>query len=85
MYNKARTPNIIGVTSEREEHMNEALKAARDASGKTQAWVAEKVGISLQMYQRYEYNQNEPSVRTAIRIADVLGVKSYQDFKEIFS
>ena len=65
--------------------MNEALKAARDASGKTQVWVAEKVGISLQMYQRYEYNQNEPSVRTAIRIADVLGVKSYQDFKDIFS
>lgn len=65
--------------------MNEALKAARDASGKTQVWVAEKVGISLQMYQRYEYNQNEPSVRTAIRIADVLGVKSYQGFKKIFS
>ena len=65
--------------------MNEALKAARDASGKTQVWVAEKVGISLQMYQRYEYNQNEPSVLTAIRIADVLGVKSYQGFKKIFS
>ena len=65
--------------------MNEALKAARDASGKTQVWVAEKVGISLQMYQRYEYNQNEPRVRTAIRIADVLGVKSYQGFKKIFS
>lgn len=61
------------------------LRAARNASGKTQAQVAKETGVSEQMYQRYEYGQNEPSARTAIRIADVLGVKSYQDFKKIFS
>ena len=60
------------------------LRAAREASGKTQAQVAKEAGISEQVFQRYEYGQNEPSVRTAIRIADVLNVKSYQDFKKLF-
>ena len=64
--------------------MNLNLRAAREASGKTQSQVAKETGVSEQMYQRYEYGQNEPSVRTAIRIADALGVKSYQDFKRIF-
>lgn len=49
--------------------MNETLRAAREASGKTQARVAREVGISEQLYQRYEYGQTEPGVRTAIRIA----------------
>ncbi len=65
--------------------MNTNLRAARKASGKTQEQVAKSVGISVQVYQRYEYGQNVPGARTAIRIADVLGVKSYQDFKKIFS
>lgn len=58
-----------------------ALQAAREASGKTQARVAMEVGVSEQMYQRYEYGRNEPGVRTAIRIADALNVV---DLREIF-
>lgn len=54
--------------------MNTRLKTTREKSGKTQAQVAKEVGVSEQMYQRYEYGQNEPGVRTAIRIADALGV-----------
>ena len=50
-----------------------ALKAAREASGKTQAQVARETGISEQAYQRYEYDKNEPGVRTAIRIAKAVG------------
>ncbi len=65
--------------------MKEDLKAARKASGKTQERVAMEIGISTLSYQRYEYGKREPSVRTAIRIADVLGVKPYQDFKSIFN
>lgn len=60
------------------------LRAAREASGKTQAQVAKDAGISEQVFQRYEYGQNEPSARTAIRIADALGVRSYKDFKKLF-
>ncbi len=60
------------------------LRAAREKSGKTQAQVAKETGIAEAAYQRYEYDKVEPRVRTAIRIADAIGVKSYKDFKEIF-
>ena len=56
------------------------LLMARRRVMRTQAEVAKEAGISEAMYQRYEYGQNEPSVRVAIRIADVLGV----DVREIF-
>lgn len=59
--------------------MNAKLKAAREASGKTQAQVAKEVGVSEPMYQRYEYGQNEPGVGTAIRIADALGVENLRE------
>lgn len=52
--------------------MNVKLRAARERAGKTQAQVAKDVGIREAVYQRYEYGANEPSVRTAIRIADAL-------------
>ena len=52
--------------------MNTALKAAREASGKTQAQVAKEAGVAVRMYQEYEYGQREPRVGTALRIADVL-------------
>lgn len=45
------------------------LRAAREKSGKTQAQVAKEIGVTEHMYQRYEYDRNEPGVRTAIRIA----------------
>ena len=45
------------------------LRAAREKSGKTQAQVAKEVGIAERLYQSYEYDRNEPGVRTAIRIA----------------
>lgn len=61
---------------------NLRLKAAREKSGKTQAQIAREAGVSEQMYQRYEYDQNEPGVRTAIRIADALDVT---DLRELFA
>lgn len=45
------------------------LRAAREKSGKTQAQVAKEIGVTEHMYQRYEYDRNEPGVRTAISIA----------------
>lgn len=48
------------------------LRAAREASGKTQSQVAKESKISELSYQRYEYDQREPGVRTALRIAQAL-------------
>lgn len=61
---------------------NVRLRAAREKSGKTQAQVAREAGVTEPMYQRYEYGQNEPGVRTAIRIADALNVA---DLRELFA
>ena len=69
------------VNIEREEGMNKLLQSRREASGKTQARVAKEAGINLQQYQNYEYDKREPGARTAIRIADALGVT---DLREIF-
>ena len=60
---------------------NTNLGAARMESGKTQAQVAKLAGVTELAYQRYEYGQSEPGVRTAIRIADALNVP---DIRELF-
>lgn len=49
------------------------LRAAREKSGKTQAQVAKEARVAERLYQDYEYDKCEPGVRTAIRIARVLG------------
>ena len=58
------------------------LQATRERAGLTQAQVAKLSGLTEQAYQRYEYGQNEPGVRTAIRIADALSVT---DLRELFA
>lgn len=60
------------------------LRAAREASGKTQAQVAKEAGVTTISYQRYESEERAPSAVTAIRIADSLGVKSFKQFKALF-
>ena len=55
--------------------MDTRLKEIREASGKTQLQIAEETGVTVRAYQRYEHGEQRPNVRTAIRIADALGVK----------
>ena len=50
----------------------------------TQAQVAEAVGMTVIGYQRYEAGERIPNAPTAIMIADVLKVKTYKEFKELF-
>ena len=50
------------------------LKEIREASGKTQLQIAEETGVTVRAYQKYEHGEQRPNVRTAIRIADALGV-----------
>lgn len=45
------------------------LRAAREASGKTQAQVAKEANINVQQYQNYEYGERNPRVDIANRIA----------------
>lgn len=52
--------------------MNMELRAARKASGKTQAQVAKEAGITERSYQRLEAQDEYRVVRTAIRIARAL-------------
>lgn len=61
------------------------LVERRNKTGLTQVEVAKRAGITEVCYQRYEAGERKPKSDVAIRIADVLGVKSYQDFKKLFS
>lgn len=45
------------------------LRAAREASGKTQKQVAKEAGVTERTYLYYEANDMEPRVRAANRIA----------------
>lgn len=59
----------------RDKKKNVGLIAAREASGKTQLQIAQEARVNERVYQNYEYGENEPRIRTAIRIADALGVQ----------
>ena len=50
------------------------LAIQRERVGKTQMQIADEAKISVRLYQRYEYGTSVPNVRTALRIADALGV-----------
>lgn len=64
---------------------NTVLKNTRKERGLTQVQIADKAAISEVSYQRIERGAQEPGVKTAILIADALNVKSYKQFKSIFS
>lgn len=54
--------------------MEGLLKKMRTEKNLTQEELARKIGVTTQGYQLMEYGKRIPSVRTAIRIADALGV-----------
>ena len=56
------------------------IKIARTNHKFTQREVAERVGISVLTYQRYEKGERIPNAVTAIKLARVLGV----EMKELF-
>lgn len=60
---------------------NLALKAARVKSGVSPYDVARQAYVSYAAYNTYESGRCIPSVDTAIRIADAIGV---DDLREIF-
>ncbi len=54
--------------------MSNNLKSIRMSRNLTQAALAKACGINTLSYQRYELEERTPNVRTAIRIADALGI-----------
>lgn len=52
----------------------EAIKNARIAAGLSQEQTAEKMGIKVQSWQKYEYGERSPKDDMLERIAQVLGV-----------
>ena len=47
----------------------------REHTGKTQQQVADEVGINIRQFQKYEYNEQEPRLSVAIKIACALNVR----------
>lgn len=54
--------------------LNEALKRARKEAKATQAQAAQAAGVSVSMYQFYEYGKNEPTASVLIALADYFDV-----------
>ena len=50
------------------------LKESRQKVDKTQLQVAREVGICERVYQKYENSESLPNIKTAIKIANVLGI-----------
>ena len=77
---------MLVLSPESEQVMkNTELKTAREKTGLTQVKVAEKVGITEVSYQNYEAGERIPRADIAIAIAEALGIKSYKQFKQLFS
>jgi len=51
-----------------------AVREHRKAAGLTQAELAEKAGLAFETISRVESGREPPSLRTAVAIADALGV-----------
>ena len=56
--------------------VNTTIRAAREQSGKTQAQVAQKIGIAKAAYQRYECGKVIPNAIMGVKIAKALGTTS---------
>lgn len=54
--------------------LHEALKRARKGAKATQTQAAQAAGVSLSMYQFYEYGRNEPTANVLIALADFFDV-----------
>jgi transcriptional regulator with XRE-family HTH domain len=59
----------------------EKIKRLREAAGLTQAQLAQGAGLSLGIVRDYEQSKKEPTLRSAFKLAEALGV-SCEAFKD---
>ena len=50
------------------------LVSLRKSKGVSQAFAAKEIRVSPRAYQKYEYEESEPTLSAASRIADFFGV-----------
>ena len=50
------------------------LVSLRKSKGVSQAFAAKEIRVSPRAYQKYEYEESEPTLSVAARIADFYGV-----------
>jgi transcriptional regulator with XRE-family HTH domain len=62
------------------EQIGRRIAELRENGGKTQAQVAEKVGMTVSNYQRIEHGLQNLSVKTMIRVAAAIGVLTAELF-----
>ena len=53
---------------------SERLVSLRKSKGVSQAFAAKEIRVSPRAYQKYEYEESEPTLSVAARIADFYGV-----------
>lgn len=53
---------------------NKRLREVRMKSGFTQQNMADKLGISLNAYQKYEQAERSPSLECLVKIADIFDI-----------
>jgi len=60
------------------------LADLRKSKGLSLERAAQLAGISLASYYRYENGEREPSIRTAFRIADMLGISDSDEVRTLW-
>ena len=60
------------------------LKQKRQSLGLLQMYVAKQINISPPLLTRYESGETKPSLATAIRLAELYGVTTISEMKELF-
>ena len=55
---------------------SQRLHELRRENGLTAQYMADKLGLSLRDYQFYESGKREPSLKTLVKIADILMVST---------
>ena len=59
------------------DRMMDRIKYYRQRSGQTQAQVANKLGMAVSNYQKYELGAREPLEKNLPALADALGCSAY--------
>lgn len=64
--------------------MKHTLRETRKKVDKTQIQIAKEVGISERGYRKIEIKKEHRSIEIALRIADALGIKTYEEFRNLW-
>lgn len=61
--------------------MQRTIRGLRNDLGLTQKEMAEKLGVPIASYQRYERYQQVPTAKMLIKLADLCGILDLREIK----